>query len=326
MEREMIQYCIGIDLGGSFIKFGLLDSNRKAGKPMELPTPSGGTNAVVTQMVSGAKQLLAANGLTAKDVVGVGIGAPGPLKISEGIVISSPNIPGLENAPLSAMISKGLGLPAVLENDANAAGYGEYLWAAQHGVRNLVFLTLGTGVGGGVVVDGKVLHGAHEIGAELGHIIVQPNGEQCNCGQKGCLERYSSATFMAFRAQRMIEENGRASSLKEVLKKNGKLNSKDINEARKAGDALAAEVWDDAARYLALACVSVVRILDPDEIVLGGGMANAGNDLLDVVNKHYHANIWKLTKPLTAINLARLGNDAGFVGAAGVAWDAFGKS
>ena len=321
----MAKYCVGIDLGGSFIKVGLLDENFNPGKVIELPTPQNGqSSAVVAQMVAGARQLMLQEKLTKADVIGVGIGSPGPLSISRGVIIATPNIPGIKNLPIRDMISAELGLPAVLENDANAAGYGEFVSGAGKGVRDMVLVTLGTGVGGGIVVDGRVLHGAHEVGAELGHMIVAPGGEQCNCGQKGCLERYSSATYMALRTQRLLE-TGQQSSLQAVLKAKGAITSKDINEARKAGDALAARCWDEAAYYLAIACVSVARMLDPDEIVLGGGMAKAGNDLLEPVQSHFQKLTWTVTGPLTKIALARLGNDAGFIGAAGVAWAAFGK-
>lgn len=318
----MTKYCIGIDLGGSFIKFGLLDEHNRPGKPIDLPTPQDGAQSVADQMVAGARKLMETRAVSRADVVGVGIGSPGPLSMSQGVILETPNIPGMHNVPIRDLIAKGLGLPSVLENDANAAGYGEYVVLAGSGVKNMVFLTLGTGVGGGIVVDGKVLHGHNEVGAELGHMIVQPGGEQCNCGQTGCLERYSSATFMSLRAERMVNE-GRPSSLKDVLASKGKLNSKDINQARQAGDALAAQVWDEAAMYLGLACVNIARILDPELIILGGGMANAGDDILNPVRDHFSRMTWKIAPLMTKITLAQLGNDAGFIGAAGVAWSAY---
>ena len=319
----MAKYCVGIDLGGSFIKVGLLDEHGQAGKPIDLPTPQEGSQAVVDQMVRGALELMRASGVSRSDVAAIGVGSPGPLKMSDGVIIATPNIPGMNNIPIRDMITKATGVPSVLENDANAAGFGEYLVVSGQGVRDMVFLTLGTGVGGGIVIDGKVLHGANEVGAELGHMIVQPGGELCNCGQRGCLERYASATFLSQRATRMIKQDGRKSSLAEALASKGSINSKDVNEARKAGDELAAEVWDDAARCLGIACVNIARILDPDLIVLGGGMANAGDDILVPVREHYHRMNWTLTEPFTKVALARLGNDAGFVGAAGVAWQAY---
>lgn len=320
----MASWCIGIDLGGTFIKFGLLDRQNQPRGIFQLPTPpKRGFEGVIEQMVVGVRRLLSEHELTTDDVTGIGIGAPGPLDLSAGVVIAMPNVPGMENAPIRDKVAEAVGIPAVLENDANAAGFGEFLAGAGKGTENMVLLTLGTGVGGGIVVDGKVLHGSHEIGAELGHMIVDPSGLECGCGQRGCLERYCSATFLAQWAQRQIREQGRASSLQAKLDETGSIDARDINEARKAGDELADEVWQRAAHYLAIGCVNVCRIFDPDEIVLGGGLAKAGDDLLMPVREEFARLHWSLTEPVTTICIASLGNDAGVIGAAGVAWAAF---
>jgi glucokinase len=317
------KHCIGIDLGGTFIKFGLLSDKREASETFQLPTPST-TEELVARMVEGARELMARHALETKDVVGVGIGAPGPADLANGVIIVTPNIPALRNLPIRDLISKALGLPAILENDANAAGYGEFLCGAAKGTRNMVLLTLGTGIGSGIVVDGKVLHGSHGLGAELGHMIVQPGDEMCGCGQRGCLERYSSAHYLARYAARLVKD-GRPSSLAAILSRGEIINSRDINEARKAGDHLAAEVWDRGAYYLGIACVSICRIFDPEMIVFGGGMAAAGEDLLEPVRRHFSKQDWKLTANSAQIGIATLENEAGCIGAAGVAWDMFGK-
>lgn len=319
----MGKWCIGIDLGGTFIKFGLLSDKREASETFQLPTPSN-AQEVVARMIAGARQVMTRDGLETKDVVGVGIGAPGPADLANGIIIDSPNIPSLRNFPIRDAVSKGLGLPAVLENDANAAGYGEFLCGAAKGTRNMVLLTLGTGIGSGIVVDGKVLHGSHGIGAELGHMIVQPEGEMCGCGQRGCLERYSSAHYLARYATSLVKD-GRPSSLGAKVSRGELINARDINDARKAGDELAAEVWDRGAYYLGIACASICRIFDPEIIVLGGGMAAAGEDILQPVRRHFKSQDWTLTANLTQVGIATLENEAGFIGAAGVAWDLFGK-
>ncbi|MCD6303811.1 MAG: ROK family protein, partial [Planctomycetes bacterium] len=273
----MGKVCIGIDLGGTFIKFGTLDEQRQASEVFQLPTPSSqdGIDAVIDQMVAGARQAMERTGVGKEDVVGVGIGSPGPLSMSEGIVYDSPNIPGMHNVPLRDRVSEALGIPAALENDANAAALGEFLCGAGRQCRDMVLLTLGTGLGGGLIIDGRVHHGSHEIGAELGHMIIVPDGRLCGCGQRGCIEQYCSATFMSRAAERKLREHARNSSLEDVLYEKGELTSKDINEARAAGDAFAAEVWDEMARYLAIGCVNFARIFDPDRIVLAGGMAAA---------------------------------------------------
>ncbi len=320
----MAKHCIGIDLGGTFIKFGLLDEQHNATRTVQVPTPSQGAEAVIDEMVRGARRVMAESDVQPAEVIGVGIGSPGPLSISEGVIHALPNIPGMDGCPLRDRVSEGLDLPAVLENDANAAAFGEYLVGAGEQSRDMVMLTLGTGVGGGVILDGSILHGAHEIGAELGHMIVQPGGQPCGCGQRGCLEQYASATFIARYAQRVLTETQRASSLTDVLAGGEELTTKHINEHRRAGDAFAEEVWQRGLYHLAIGCVSICRIFDPDQIVLAGGLTNAGDDLMQPLMKHFQSLHWELTEPKTELAIATLGSDSGVIGAAGVAWGAFG--
>jgi len=322
----MAEMCIGIDLGGTFIKFVATDRQGNASEILQLPTPTDrGPDGLVEQMACGARKVMDGAALSSGQVLGVGVGSPGPLDLKAGLVIASPNIPGMENVPLRDMVADLLGLPVALENDANAAAYGEYIAGAGKDADDLVVLTLGTGVGGGVVIGGEVLHGAHQIGAELGHMIIVPDGEPCGCGQRGCVEQYCSAKFMADRTMARMAAEKPETSLSALVEANGSIDAKDINEARAAGDAFAAEVWDATARYLALACVSLTRIFDPDKIVLTGGMANAGGDLIDPVRRHFADLHWEMTEIKTEVAIAALGSDAGAIGAAGVAWHEFGS-
>jgi glucokinase len=316
----MPRHYVGIDLGGTFIKFITLGQTLRPGKVLQVATPQG-PDAVIDRMIAGAREVMALNKLSSRQIGGVGVGAPGPLDFKRGIVIEMPNLPGFRNVAIRDRVMRGLGLPTVLENDANAAGFGEYLCGAGRNRGDMVLLTLGTGVGGGIVIGGKVIRGAHGVGAELGHVVVVPRGEPCGCGQRGCLERYCSATFIARRAAALIK-GGRRSSLAKVLAAKGEITTRDINKARKAGDKLAAAVWDEGAYYLALGCVNICRILDPDRIVLAGGLVNAGADLMRPVLAHFNALHWKLAAPKTQIAIATLGSDAGVIGAAGVAWAA----
>ncbi len=322
----MAKVCIGIDLGGTFIKFALLDEEMSMRGSAQVPTPAdAGPDSVIETMVSGAAELLDREGISAGNVVGVGIGSPGPLDLDAGVVIGMPNISGFVNIPLRDRIGDGLGIPAVLENDASVAALGEYLCGSGKGMDVMVMLTLGTGIGGGMVIAGRLARGAHGIGAEAGHMIVEPDGEPCPCGQRGCLERYASASALARYARRLIEQDRRKSSLADLLGRKGDLDAVDVNEARRAGDALAAEVWDRSIRYLAVGCVSIARLLDPDLIVLGGGLAKAGDDLLGPLRRHFSRLNWTIDEQKTALALASLGNDAGVVGAAGAAWKRFGN-
>ena len=321
----MAKWCLGIDLGGTFIKFVLVDERLRPTPTMQLPTPEqGGAVNVVARMAQGLRKILKKHRISRQDLLGIGVGSPGPISISKGMVMAMPNIPGMDRCPLAGMVAESAGLPTVLENDANAAAYGEFIAGAGKHVNDMVMFTLGTGVGGGVIIGGQIVHGAHDAGAELGHIIVQPEGALCGCGQRGCLEQYASATFMAKRTEEALAAGDEPSLLRAVLKRKGKLQSRDVNEARAKGDKFAARQWDRCAYYLALACVSYCRIFDPEEIVLAGGMSNAGADLLRPLRKHFRAQNWTLLPPLTKIAIARLGNDAGAIGAAGVAWQRLG--
>lgn len=322
----MAAFCIGIDLGGTFIKAALLDEQLTVRNQQQLPTPiDAGPEAVIKAMARAARAALLEGGVSLADVVGVGIGSPGLLDLPAGVVIGMPNIPGFENVPIRDRLAEMLALPAVLENDANAAALAEYLVGVGRGAKLMILLTLGTGIGGGIVADGKLLHGAHGLAGEIGHIIVAPGGRACGCGQQGCLERYASATYLAQHARLLIEQQGRQSSLAQLLRDKGEFDARDVQVAAGAGDSLAKEVWDEAIRYLAIAAVSLTDVLDPDLIVLGGGMANAGEALLDPLTEHFHREQRKLNAVTPRLAMAQLGNDAGVIGAAGAAWQEFGK-
>ncbi len=320
----MSRQCIGIDLGGTFVKFCLLDEDHVARHVFQLRTPTEhGPEAVIARMVEGGRRVLDEAGLSVDDVAGAGIGSPGPLDISAGVVRDMPNLPGFRDVPIRDRVGEGLGMPAVLENDANAAAFGEYLCGAGASAGDMVLLTLGTGVGSGIIIDGVLLHGAHEMGAELGHMVIEPGGEECGCGQRGCTERYCSATYMARHAAELIRGQGRESSLAARLDEKGEIDAKDIQEARAGGDELAGEVWDRGAYYLALACVNICRIFDPERIVLAGGLTKAGDALMKPVREHFARLHWSITDVMTEIVIAELGNDAGVIGAAGVAMQQF---
>lgn len=324
----MSEFFIGVDLGGTFTKLAVLEISR-AGKRVygfsDSPTPTTSPDALISGIVQGAQNLMNRLDLDPAECRGVGIGAPGPLNRREGVILHLPNIPGMANLQLRDRVGSGLGLPAILENDANAAALGEYLFGAGRDVRSMIMLTLGTGVGGGIVIDGEILHGAHDIAGEVGHLIVQPGGRLCNCGQKGCLEQYASATFLAKHASDEVR-NGRKSLLADVLAAKGSIDAADVNAARKAGDALAAEAWDCSMRHLAIACVSLERLVDCELIVLAGGLTNAGDDLLIPLHAHFDEFDWKLSNHMSEIAIADLGAHAGVYGAASVAWQAFGNT
>lgn len=321
MARDHV---VGIDLGGTNIKLGVVRTSGEVVHKISIPTEGqGGPDHVIKRMSEGTLEVIHQADLPKDRVLAVGIGAPGSMSHKLGMIISPPNLPGWSNVPLRDKIAAGTGLPANLENDANAAAYGEFWAGGGKGAHDLVFFTLGTGIGGGVIIDSRLVRGYFDNGAELGHMIVVPNGRQCGCGQKGCIEAYASAHFTAVRAVEAIK-NGEKSVLKDRLDKGLSVETPHVVEAANAGDALAARIWDETCRLLAQACVNMQHFSNPQKILLGGGMIGAGSYLLDPVRKYFLEMTWKAAKDYPEISFATLGNDAGFIGAAGLALAEFG--
>jgi glucokinase len=320
----MAELFLGIDLGGTNVKCGVVDQDGNICGRSSVSTGIG-PDDVIANMVRGARQAVANAAVSLDAIRAVGVISPGPLSTTQGIVFKPANLPGFVSVPLRARIAVALNKPAVLENDANAAAYGEYWAGVGRGgkISDLAMLTLGTGVGGGLIHDSHVIHGDKDFAAELGHWIMQPDGEPCGCGQRGCLEVYSSASRTGQRATNLLKISQTPSTLRPVLQANGEVSAEDVAKHAAGGDALALEVWDITCKYLGLACVNIVHAVDPQMIVLAGGMSKAGDFLVRNVRKHFEAYYWNLLPPTVRIELAALGNDAGMVGAAGVAAQAF---
>ena len=315
----MSEMFVGIDVGGTNVKIGLFDSKLKLICKTSVTTDADmGPEVVIDKMAKTVKELLAQAGFSLKDIVAVGIGTPGPAKYSQGIIIKSTNMPKFKNVPICRMLNERLGAPIVFDNDANVACWGEYAVGAGKGVKDIVFFTLGTGIGGGIVSNGELVHGCDENGAELGHTIIYPDGRQCNCGQKGCVEAYASADSTARRATEALEA-GAKSSLRKVLDKKGRVTSKDVYEHLAAGDKLAKEITDGTAKALAITCINMLHATEPKRIVFGGGMIAAGDILLNGIKRFFDEHIWTLKKEATEICFATLGEDAGIIGAAALA-------
>jgi glucokinase len=316
-------YCVGIDLGGTNLKAGLLDEQARVLCKFSVPTGADkGADQVLDNIAGAAERAISEAGISREEVIGIGIGSPGPLSHRSGIVINPGNIPCLQDVPMRDMIGKRTGLRTTLENDANAAAWGEFWAGAGKDVNDLVMFTLGTGVGGGIISDGKLLRGFFENGAELGHVFVQPGGRACSCGQRGCLEAYSSAYNLARWAEELIAE-GRESALKQKVEAGQMLMAEDVEQAAQAGDELAYYVWDRVCYYLAVASVTMQHVTNPQRIVMAGGLIAAGDALLRPIRKYFHELTWQLFDDAPEIAFATLGNDAGFIGAAGRAWDAY---
>jgi len=313
---------IGIDLGGTNTKIGLFNSELELICKTSIATKEEmGPADVVGRIGDTIEKLLTKNNLTIDAVDALGIGSPGPLSVGEGLIIAPPNLPRFRNTPLRDMVSNRFGKPAVLDNDANVACLGEYILGAGKGSGNMVFYTLGTGIGGGIISNGQLLHGSADNAAEIGHSIVYPNGRECGCGQKGCLEAYASATSMVKRTLEAIEAGGQ-SSLRELFEKQGEISCKDIYEHSAAGDELARKITDETAEALAISCVNMLHITEPTKMVFAGGVIAAGDMLLNRIRHFFNEYIWSLKKETVQICFATLGEDAGIIGAAALAREA----
>jgi glucokinase len=227
-------------------------------------------------------------------------------------------MPAFKNVPIRQMLSDALHCPVVFDNDANIACFGEFTAGAGKGVNDMVFFTLGTGIGAGIISDGKLLRGSGGNAAELGHTIIYPDGQLCNCGQKGCAEAYASASNTAKRAAEAVEA-GEKSTLKKILEKKTQITCKDVFDHLKAGDKLAKKITDQTAKALAVLCINALHATEPQRIVFAGGMIAAGDILLNRIKDYFNEQIWKLKKETVEICFATLGEDAGIIGAAALA-------
>jgi glucokinase len=319
---------IGIDFGGTNIKIGCFSIDLKLLWKTSIPTDAQmGPATVIDRMVETIKEIAgkcrkaspSGKNTSLETIKAIGIGSPGPAKYTEGIIIHCGNLPKFVDVPINKILKEKLGKPVILENDANAACYGEFVAGTGRNTKNMVFFTLGTGIGGGIVSDGKLLCGSSGNAAELGHIIVQMNGRLCTCGQRGCAEAYASAANTAKRAAEAIEA-GAKSSLKEVLKKNGQITCKDVYDHLAKGDELAKKITDETAEVLAVLCVNILHCTEPEKIVFAGGMIAAGKPLLDRIKYYFKQHIWKIKQEDSVeICFATLGEDAGIIGAVALA-------
>jgi glucokinase len=308
---------IGIDLGGTNIKIGCLSADMKLLWKISIPTNAQmGPAAAIDRIVNAIKEAAGKNNVPLETIKAIGIGSPGPAKYSDGILIRCANMPKFTDVPINNLLKEKLGKPVVLENDANAACYGEFVAGQGKNIKNMVFFTLGTGIGSGIISDGKLLHGNGDNAAELGHTIVNVNGRLCSCGQKGCAEAYASASNTAKRATEATEA-GAKSSLEAVLQKNGQITSRDVYEHLAKGDELAKKITDETAEVLGVLCVNALHYSEPERIVFAGGMIAAGKPLLDRIRYYFKQHIWKIkAEDNVEICFATLGEDAGIIGAA----------
>ena len=313
---------IGIDLGGTNIRIALLSSSGEIMGIHKQPTHAEREIGQIFEAIaSGIMTLINEHHLSREDIVGVGLGAPGFLSLDAGVIHFSPNLPTVNETPVVALLERLTGLPVYLENDANAAAIGEHWIGAGQGSRNLLCITLGTGVGSGFILNDTIWHGSNDLAGELGHTTLFIDGLSCNCGRKGCLEAYVSATGIVTRT-RLALSGGRSSSLAHVLDQDDReLTSVMIYEHAKQGDQLARELLEETGRYLAVSLGNVLNMLDLETIILGGQVSRAGEFLFGpTISEVERRAIRAAYYPLKIVP-GQLGDHAGIIGAAKTAFD-----
>lgn len=310
-------YSIGVDLGGTNIAAAIVNDEGNIVVKGSTPTMNDRSyEPIVADMARLCKDLIVEAGLELKDIHSVGIGSPGIPDPVKGLIVYANNL-NFDNTPIRAEFQKHMDLPIYIENDANVAAFGEYESGAGKKYKDIIAITLGTGVGGGIIIDHKIIGGSWHGGAELGHIVIKSGGVQCTCGRKGCWERYSSATGL-IREAKLAAMSNPDSMLSKLVEGNlDKMNAKIPFDAAKAGDVIAESVVDQYIDNLAVGLVNVINIFQPEIIVLGGGVSAQGDNLIvplkeRMIDEIYGGEVMFKTK----IEVAQLGNDAGIIGAA----------
>lgn len=317
----MSKKLLGIDLGGTTIKFGILTLEGEVQEKwaIETNTLENGRH-IVSDIVESLKHRLSLYGLTKDDFLGIGMGSPGAGDRTSKTVTGAFNLNWADTQEVGSVIEKEVGIPFFIDNDANVAALGERWVGAGANNPDVVFVTLGTGVGGGVIADGNLIHGVAGAGGEIGHMIVDPeNGFMCTCGNKGCLETVASATGVVRVARQLAEQYEGSSAIKAAIDNGDTVTSKDIFIAAEDGDKFANSVVERVSRYLGLAAANISNILNPDSVVIGGGVSAAGEFLRSRVEKYFVTFAFPQVKKSTKIKIAELGNDAGIIGAASLA-------
>jgi glucokinase len=314
----MNKYSIGVDLGGTNIKYGIVSPRGKVlQKGMLSAQVNLGRGAILNNMNKAVKESLAFARQKKIKIKGIGVGSPGTVNLKNGKIEGScPNLPQMVNVNLKDWLSKSFKFPIYVDNDANVMALAESKFGAAKGYKDALCLTLGTGIGGGIILDGKLFHGSSFAGAEFGHMTICYDGRRCNCGGIGCLEMYASAPAMVKDAKWLLRRDRKSVIRKLIQEDPGKITTEVIFEAERKGDVLAKEVVNQACAYLGAGIASAVNLLNPQVVVIGGGVSEGGASFIRRIEKEVKKRAFpSATKNLKVVR-AKLGNDAGFIGAA----------
>lgn len=316
------KYVIGVDLGGTKIATALCDTECNIVSRIKVDTgASEGTQKVLHRIKESINLVVAQSGIPLSRMAGIGLSSPGPLNVSEGVVICAATL-GWYNIPVRQLIYDEFKIPVYLENDCNAAALGEKWLGAGRGYDNLIYITVSTGIGSGIIIDRKIYHGKHDTAGEFGHICIEYGGRKCSCGNKGCLEAYSSGTAIAMIARECLVKNMK-SAIPDFAKGDiGNIDCLAVEKAAYEGDELALKIWHQAGVKLGHGISILMQLFDPDIVVIGGGVSKAWDLFCEPMLDGIRRNTYKLISDDMKIVRAQLGNDAGVLGAAMIALNA----
>ena len=319
-DRKKPTYIVGVDLGGTNIVVGALpdDGSDVIALRSELTRADQGADSVIDRIArmidTVIAETIAQTGIKRSDVVGVGVGAPGPLDRERGLVVTTPNL-GWTNFPLRDVIAERTGIPTRIDNDANCATLGEWWIGAARGARNVVGMTIGTGIGGGLIIDGKLYHGASDVAGEIGHATIDVTGRLCKCGNYGCLEAYASGPSIAARAREAIAGDEESLLYRMVKGNLDRITAATVYEAAKLGDDMAIDVVRETARFLGAGIANLLNIFNPDVVVIAGGVTQAGDTLFEPLRKEVRKRAFRPAVEACRIVPGTLPGSAGVVGA-----------
>ncbi len=310
---------VGLDVGGTTMKACVVDETGQAYPSISMATEAyKGQDHGLETMAESIRRAVSEAGKTMSEIAGIGVATPGPMDISGGIILEPANLKPWKNVPVRKYIQEAFGLPTAYQNDANAAALGEFWVGAGKEAKSLVLFTLGTGIGGGIILHNRVLEGEHSHGAEIGHMKVEMTKPRlCGCGHWGCLESYASATSVVKRTKEALESDGGKSILHTIWQGGDQeITSRDIFDAAKNGDELAQKIVDETSFYLAVGAMNLMHIIDPEIVAFGGGMVAAGPDFLQKIQHYVKELALPVPAEKTIIRYAMLGSDAGMIGSA----------
>jgi len=300
-----------VDLGGSKILSVIAQGDgRRLGEDRRSTSAEEGPEVVLERIGVSLETALANAGLQQGDLAAVGICSPGPCDIDSGVISSAPNLPGWRDVPICRYLEERLGVSTRLENDANAAALGEHVYGAGRGCRHLIYITVSTGIGGGLIIDGRLYRGATGVAGELGHMTIDPNGPPCGCGNRGCLEALASGTAIAARAEELVAQGGSAL----LAQEEGRLTAEAVAQAADQGDIACQGIIRRAGYYLGVGLASYVNIFNPEVIIIGGGLAKVGELLLGPARAEMAARAMREALNAVQLKLAELGDYAGVMG------------